>query len=169
MARDIKICYAYVVQRIISCGNTGQVEKQSSAGLRALSLPSRVWSLLKAHSSRSLLTIVQAVSNILFVHVSAAWTFSHTHTFSACSFCYLTGRWQARCNYSHPPASGGFFYFVILWLEDSVWWLGPRCLLEPVGWRLWLALPLCWPKVSRGMMETFLLLYSKKLNPFHWP
>lgn len=44
----------------------------------------------------------------------------------------------------------------------------PRCVTAG-GMRLWLTLPLFWHKGTRGMMETYLLLYPKKLNPFHWP
>lgn len=44
----------------------------------------------------------------------------------------------------------------------------PRCGAASGMW-LWLTLPLFWHKGTKGMLETYLLLYPNKLNPFHWP
>jgi len=57
---------------MISCGNSDQVEKHPSAGVKALPLPSGVWSVLKACSGASLFTLAQVVSCVLFACVSAA-------------------------------------------------------------------------------------------------
>lgn len=165
----MKICCTCIVQWIISCGNSGQVEKQPSAGVRALSLSRRVWSLLKACSSKSLFTVVQVVSNILFVHVSAAWTFSHTLSLLFLS-SYLTSWWQATCSYSYSPPSGGF---LILWfcdcrVQSGAWLQGVHLSQWDAGfdWRCHFS---GLKQRSGGVIETCLLLYPKKLNPFHWP
>lgn len=85
-----EIC-SLALQRIISCGNSGQEERQPDAGIKAVPLPGGVWSVLKACSGRSLFTLSQVVCNVLFVHVSAALTFSHTYALSLLFSQSVTG------------------------------------------------------------------------------